>query len=608
MELKTVSWRRRVMLVVMVMAVTCAMQLRALSWRRRVLLVVMATLVAWVSFTRPFAVLFPLLHSQESLTAAAAARSDVRGKEAKAYFTSLPERAEKAETFRTDRRRQNLQNYNSDQQDGPGSRTHHVFGSKLHRQELHDYDADVLRHNMQGYDADTLRHSQGYYDLRHKPQSYDIDSLRHSPQGYDTDPVPYNHFEYDEDTLSQNQQIFGAAPQPLQPHLRNDVNVFRQTREDLSEEPSRQSDVRFAIAIITTRRPAPSVRDGSPGEMDYVLQSATPLHAMIQKDGALADSVLFVCNVDRVPERHSYAVFLKDYLHYAERFGTSSFNVSTPTTKIPDAKKLPDVFKDDSRLEKERHDYMFCMQAALTFDPRYVIMVEDDAVPHADLPDVLEDVLRRITTRRNSTVCMGSTEYSISPCSYSLRSKPRRRFKIAENVTSNFAFVKLFLPEKWRGFYLYDPLRFLDLLSVGVVGAGVYLFLLCISSPRPSAFEPKWRTFVTGVLLSLLIAWLVGRQNLNELRRVSKHFYRVEPSPGCCTPAILYPADIIPPLMAWLAESPYDVDQPLDMRIDGIARMLDLPAFCVEPVLFRHIGMVSTLGHKSKQPEEFLLV
>ncbi|KAK7444249.1 hypothetical protein BaRGS_00040421, partial [Batillaria attramentaria] len=282
------------------------------------------------------------------------------------------------------------------------------------------------------------------------------------PQGYDTDPVPYNHFECDEDTLSQNQQIFGAAPQPLQPHLRNDVNVFRQTREDLSEEPSRQSDVRFAIAIITTRRPAPSVRDGSPGEMDYVLQSATPLHAMIQKDGALADSVLFVCNVDRVPERHSYAVFLKDYLHTQKGSELRLLTCPHPQRKFQTPKNCRTCFKDDSRLEKERHDYMFCMQAALTFDPRYVIMVEDDAVPHADLPDVLEDVLRRITTRRNST--------------------------------------------KWRGFYLYDPLRFLDLLSVGVVGAGVYLFLLCISSPRPSAFEPKWRTFVTGVLLSLLIA------------------------------------------------------------------------------------------------------
>ena len=69
---------------------------------------------------------------------------------------------------------------------------------------------------------------------------------------------------------------------------------------------------------------------------------------------------------------------------------------------------------------------------------------------------------------------------------------------------------------------------------------------------------------------------------------------------------MLYPSDVVPFLMTWLAESP--VDKPMDINIDSMAGFLGLPGLCVEPVLFRHIGMSSTLGHSSDRPEEFLLV
>ena len=66
---------------------------------------------------------------------------------------------------------------------------------------------------------------------------------------------------------------------------------------------------------------------------------------------------------------------------------------------------------------------------------------------------------------------------------------------------------------------------------------------------------------------------------------------------------MLYPSEVVPFLMTWLAEGP--VAKPMDIRIDSMAGFLGLPGLCVEPVLFRHIG---TLGHSSDRPEEFLLV
>lgn len=544
------------------------------------LTVSMVTLVVWVSFTRPFSALYSVLHSHQSLVAQATLSSSRRGQEARRYFVdmSATDLAGYGPYFQQ-------QQHQPLPESGQTPKNQHEVSSASQHPKTFDPDFSRKKHDV----ISQPRRGQYFDTMRQDWQGRRIESLRQN-----RDAV----------LLSHNQGTFIDDPRNPQA-TQGRVSWSSSRRKRKSFDAYQQSHVRFAVAVITTRRPAsPSSPGGSSAEMDYVLQSAAALHAMFRESDLFAGSVLFVCNVDTFPENHAHAVFLRRFLHFVERFGDSSFNVSAAQSlKYGSGGSF-------AKLDKERFDYMFCLQSALAFNPRYVIMVEDDAVPHSDLPHVLGDVIMRITRRRKSTVCYGSSEFSISSCRYS-SSQDQSRPGAANNttkeeVTSNFAFLKLYLPEKWRGFYLFDPLRLLDLLSVGVVGASLYIALACVTSPRPWAFQPTWRTFFCGVLLSVLVACLVGRQNLNELRRISKHLYRVEPSPGCCTPAILYPADVIPSLLTWLADSPSK--KPLDMRIDGLARHLGLPAFCVEPVLFRHIGMVSSLGHTSKQPEEFLLV
>lgn len=408
-----------------------------------------------------------------------------------------------------------------------------------------------------------------------------------------------NHYRLNEARdYFRNLQHFKGKPSnnDLQ-HLNNGTNFASES-------------VKFVIVVITTERVALE-RGEAEGDSGYLLQTAAKMHAEIHRVGPMNGSFLFVCNVDTNPEKHGDAVFLRDYIPFVELHGSSSYslNLEPPKRKLP----YPQLYHNTA-VDKERWDYIFCLHSALALTPRseYVMVLQDDVIPLPDMSIVLEDVLERIRFPEKSKKAELRASVLSLPVPILSLPVPEKRThftastEIEPECVRSFAFLKLYLPEKWRGFYLLDPLRMIDLASFAVLGAAVFLVLLRISFPNPKSFRSSWLKLLEGLVFSTTLCLLVGRANLNELRRASKHFYRLQPAPGCCTPAMLYPADVLPVLMTWLAESP--AAMPVDMRIDGIAGSLGLPGLCVEPVLFRHIGMSSTLGHSSERPEEFLLV
>ena len=396
--------------------------------------------------------------------------------------------------------------------------------------------------------------------------------------------------------LSEARDYFRSLPKPQDPPASNYLLRLNNETNSIS------GSVKFVIVIITTQRPAPKADDdeGAPG---YLLQTASKIHAEIHQAGVLNGSFLFVCNVDTHPTKHEDAVYLRDYIPFVELHGRSSHSVALQS---PKHKLSYSQLYHNTVVEKERWDYIFCLHSAVALIPKtdYIMILEDDVIPLPDMSIVLQDVLERIRfpeKSRNPELCSGVLSFLLSTLTHSVVSNESETPRVRK-----FAFLKLYLPEKWRGFYLFDFLRMTDLASFAAVGSGAVLVLSWICSANPKLFRPSWLNFFEGVIFSLLVCFLVGRVNVNELRRASKHLYRVQPSPGCCTPAMLYPSDVVPFLMTWLAESP--VDKPMDISIDSMAGFLGLPGLCVEPVLFRHIGMSSTLGHSSDRPEEFLLV
>ncbi|XP_067681349.1 post-GPI attachment to proteins factor 4-like [Haliotis asinina] len=328
----------------------------------------------------------------------------------------------------------------------------------------------------------------------------------------------------------------------------------------------------LAVTIVTVRRS--SVKKGNES-MGYILQTAAGLDSFARSRDFLNRTFVFICNVDSQPHKHEDAHFLESYLPFTQRYGSSSFKVKD--IQLPHSTLSYDEVTHKNTREKETFDYSYCLKVAESFHPEYILMVEDDAVPHTDLPSVLK---------------------------YSLDNHLVDNSK-GTAVKKKFAYLKLYYPEKWQGFAFELP-RILELISLGCVGGGVGVLcgLMIQSSKTKWTYWAMCQYFLIGVIIFALTAELVGRQNMLELRRLSKYLYQFRQAPGCCTPAMLYPRAIVEPLTAFLTSLPSS--RHTDLAIYDFVIQTQTPAYQLEPNLFHHIGMHSSLGTGDKDPEHFV--
>ncbi|KAK7505534.1 hypothetical protein BaRGS_00003279 [Batillaria attramentaria] len=481
--------------------------------------------------------------------------------------------------------------------------------------------------------------------------------------------LPVNHFTDRSRTsrsslsrpqlLERRKRSYRGEPFGLNHHYNQfDQHVFNRKRKRTS------SRVSVAVGIITIRRQ----NSNSSEDVGYVMQTAAVLHDLIKRSPAgtiFADSIVFVCNVDRNPEHHTDAVFLKKHFDFVERYGVTSFGASELKKQRTPGSTFPYRETDDRNVhDRERYDYMFCLQAARDLDPQFVLLMEDDAVPHADMPNVIQHVLQRLSapgSQLSTPELRLSASRRLNLRARSLLRNPpatwtdtHQSVEHSRNVSSppallstNFVFIKLYYPLRWQGF-AFEMTRMLDLLSVSVVLSVLLaavvriarrllpvnfyrtlsrklVFQRNLAQSLPLAAVVKishtllpanfYRALSstllfqryqvqTLVLFSMLVCLLIGRQNLNEFRRFSRFFYRLQPSPGCCTQAMLYPNDVIPDLITWLSRCRSGTH--VDLCIADFVEQYSLPAYSLEPNLVRHIGLVTTLQLRNKDPEEIL--
>lgn len=339
------------------------------------------------------------------------------------------------------------------------------------------------------------------------------------------------------------------------------------SQESVSLYNSRlHKNLTFVFGIITVQRGKGGTTHDSYG---YLLQSASLLDQILKMHPLFNNSVPFICNVDALPGNHQDAISLYKFMPYAERYGLNSLGLAAaiiPDTNTTFAEKV----YHPSKYRKESMDYAFCLLSAAALKPQYVILVEEDALAHKDFPLVLKHLLE---TRLKSS-------------------------------DQKFAFLKLFFPAKWQGFG-FEVNRVLDLASMSVVGGSilalVYLFYKVIHRQSCNKLS---RIFLAGYLITMVSCWLIGRQGVNELRRVSKHFYRLQTSEGCCTQAMLYPIDVVYNLSRYMTSNVASYQT--DLAIFDFASLARLRTYQVEPSLFVHVGFHSTLPSPQKHPEEFI--
>ncbi|XP_078594238.1 GPI-N-acetylgalactosamine transferase PGAP4-like [Branchiostoma floridae x Branchiostoma japonicum] len=332
------------------------------------------------------------------------------------------------------------------------------------------------------------------------------------------------------------------------PHSR----TFRLLRQRLG----RKSKPEIVITVVTIAR-----RSGvksKPGPQ-YLTQVVARFAELLTQQ----ENVVFqVCNVDTPPESHREAMYLSKYVPVISR------NSSEPVPTNVHIQKF----------EKEKQDYVFCMERSLELQPSYVLMVQDDAVPRTEFFTVFRHLLK-----------------------YNIEGKV-----IRGNLQSNpekWAFWKLYYPERWQG-YGNEQRLFLELICSGLI-AGTIFVVSTFGFTTERDAKKRTTVFVLGFFYAVLLCLAVGRQYLIELRRMSVHAYAIVDAPDCCIPAVLYNSDQAAAIVEYLKGQTCSSVLPIDLALDNYVHSSGLKQYLVEPNLFHHIGIVSTLHAGIKNPVDF---
>lgn len=306
----------------------------------------------------------------------------------------------------------------------------------------------------------------------------------------------------------------------------------------------------------------------------YLTQSVARLLTLLNDTSLTLTYRLAICNVDERPDEFTEAQELEVLVPTTKRFGAIVGEAgSSRRTKA-------------TRWEKLKHDYVYCLQDTLARGVRYAFLVEDDALAHDHLLHVLEHVLRTVVEA------------------------PK-----APSVT----YVKFFHPQRLLGYYSLEVERLSELLALSLtLGAALALGCSCRAphrgqgdsagssdgggDNRSTERRQLWLSWAWWTALVAVAALAVGRENLLELRRLSIQLYQVTPTPSCCTPAMLFTKqggqEIIDHLLSVTCTS----SQSTDFWIDEFRRQTGARALLVQPNLFTHIGLVSTLRDSEVNP------
>lgn len=307
---------------------------------------------------------------------------------------------------------------------------------------------------------------------------------------------------------------------------------------------------KITVGIVTIKR---VFGNDSLGYLTQVLGSLTR-----NSDQSMG---VFVCNVYPGPGVHNEAKYLAKYFSTFVRFTEPS-----PAYVIMNS------------FEKEKEDYLFCMQNLLKYSSEYILILEDDAVPYENFAKALDNVLSKL-----------------------------------EKSHPTWGILKLFYPSRWQGFSITEIRKCIELFCIGicgsiffVVGFGLLNFLLCYRGNKKLVKNKLLVAALLGFLHAVCSVLLVGRQNVLEIMRDWNVFFAVV-APNCCSPAILYKSEIAKMLIEHLRYTECNQNYPLDKAIDDLRRINNIGTYLVEPSLVKHIGVISSLKGIKGNLEEFIL-
>ena len=322
------------------------------------------------------------------------------------------------------------------------------------------------------------------------------------------------------------------------------LESFQQSASPLRPfDESRQ--IEFSIVLLTAYRAS---------NTHYLLQVTARLLTQVIRDEG--KSVMAILNSDPQSGKNEDAIYLSTFVNVINSPVSSTVHVSLKS--------------------REKEDYIVGLETALQHNSTYVLMIEDDALP---LENFLKD-LRFVLKNR----------------------LPWKSMK----TNRDWAFLKLYYPEKWQG-YGWPELP--ELIFFGLLGGcfGVWVeskFRTKARTRRPSLFF----TLLLWTVYFVLVIYNVGRAHWIELRKLSPFMYAVVNGPGCCTPGVLYQRSHARELANFLRKVNCSDTYPMDVAIDDFAKKNNLERYLVMPNMVSHIGVHSSLSSRLKYFGEFFLM
>ena len=344
----------------------------------------------------------------------------------------------------------------------------------------------------------------------------------------------------------------------------NFISHYRENRAfSLALKLTEDVPLDIAVTIITVSRNRHKFDSYEPR---YLTQALLEYIKLIEHHSALYPDFniqLSICNVDSDPVSY----------FEAERLGTV-FNNSVRTFKRFSKKLVPptEIF------EKEKQDYVYCMNQSLSLNPRHVLLVEDDTLPNKDLFVVLQYLIDTLLDKQFQS----GHDF--------LMKKPRPN-----------TYLKLYHPERLQGFYSLEVDRIPGLIAFGCVCGSILTVIYSFIGFRQTSanIHVVWVIFI---LYFILLAIAIGNPNLLALRRICRYFYGIVPSPSCCTPAMLFPNSGAKEISNYLDSVTCRKNYAKDTALDELRSKTNLKAYAVQPNLFRHIGLYSSLRENILDP------
>ncbi|XP_077979480.1 GPI-N-acetylgalactosamine transferase PGAP4-like [Glandiceps talaboti] len=342
-------------------------------------------------------------------------------------------------------------------------------------------------------------------------------------------------------------------------------------RSTLRKYTGENKNVHITIGVISVDRTKHKQSNSNP---KYLTQVLSRLDQGLTQHSFDHVNKLFICNVDANPSHHSEAVQLSKYFPMVTK---SAFNVEAEQSRVGRGGLR-------NRLAKEKGDYVFCLNHSKKYNSKYVLLVQDDAIPNIGFYERLN---------------------------YLLEYKLEHQY-VQGNFISNegkWAFLKLNFPTPLAAFHRHWWFV-CEGIAIATLGAGVVAFMYehCYRRQRRE-MNLMWTYFIFSLsfLYFGISSNLIGRQYFVQLHGLSNYWYEIRPGTSCCIAAVLYPSNLIPNITNYLQneKSIMAGSYPVDFALADFVTISKMKQYITVPNVFTHIGMFSSLHVESVNSVQF---